>query len=403
MRILMVHNSYQKKGGEDVVFEQECSMLESNGHRVIKLCCNNDNIRTVLSKIVTAFGSIHSFDGCASVKKKIIDYQPELMHVHNFFPKFSPSIFNTAHKLGVATVFTLHNFRTVCPSASFLVNGKIDERSLDGHPYKMVSERVYKGSLFGTFILATMIQYHKLRRTWLRDVDSFIALSEFNKKKFIQAGFNSEKITIKPNFVLPNIKELQPDNVKISQGRYGALYVGRVTEEKGLLTLLKACNGMDYPLTIIGDGEIKKFKKHASGNVNFLGERSRNEVEQHMKSSSFLVLPSEVYEGFPMTLCESYFAGLPVIASDLGSLAELVVEGKTGLKFKAKDSQQLRIAINYFVEYPEKAQLMGKHAKKLADMEYTEVANYKMLMDIYNSAISRFNTIKNGRFDQAIS
>jgi len=392
MRILMVHNHYKSRGGEDIVFEQECSMLESNGHEVIKLYANNDNINSLFSKMVTALGVIHSFRGCSSVREKIKIHQPDAMHVHNFFPKFSPAIFNVAHQLGVPTILTLHDFRIVCPSTSLLVNGKIDERSLKGNPFLMVSERVYKGSWFGTLVLASMIQYHKTRGTWLNDVDCFVALTEFNKLKFIQAGLDVDKISVKPNFLINSDK--LSGQTSLERHRRGALYVGRITEEKGLMTLLDAWRGIDYPLTIIGDGDIEKFQEYATENVIFLGEVSRDEVEKYMKLSLFLVLPSEVYEGFPMSLCEAYFSGLPVIASDLGSLKELIDEGKTGLKFKPEDSQQLRTAVKYLISYPEKALSMGRHALDLANAQYTEKLNYKITMDIYESAISRFDTVQ---------
>jgi len=387
MRILIVHNRYQHMGGEDAVFEAEVQMLNEQGHEVTAVVVNNDNITSPIHKIGAAISSVYSKQGCALVAGYLERVKPDIMHVHNYFPRLSPYIFKTAHRYGVPTVHTLHNYRAICPSATFLNNGEIDETCLRHSAFRMVPKRVYRGSYLGTAAVAMMIEYHKAFHTWERDVDVFIALTQFSRRKFIQAGFPADKIHIKPNFVdAPKRAELKPHE------RNGALFVGRMSKEKGVDTLLKAWREIDYPLTLVGGGDMDGLRSIERANVNCLGIVRRDEVYDVMSRARFLVMPSEWYEGFPVTLCEAYAMGLPVVASDIGSLSELVEESITGYKFESGNVAALRDTAMKMINSPLEAEEMSTNARRTYEMHYTKEKNYSQLMNIYEKVIEQYNS-----------
>ena len=384
MRILILHNRYQQAGGEDVVFEAETQMLREKGHEVIPVEVNNDNINNPIRKIGAALSAVHSIKGCQLLEEYLRKAKPEILHVHNYFPMFSPSVFKVAHRYGVPTVHTLHNYRSICPSALFLRNGVIDETSLQYSAFHMIPKRVYQESYLGTAAVAFMIEFHKAIHTWERHVDAFIALSRFACQKFIQAGFPSDKIHIKPNFV-----DEPPKLEKVYQQRVGALFVGRLSREKGVDTLLKAWQGIDYPLTLIGCVNMD-LPRYVKGNIRLIGRLTREEVFLAMSKARFLVMPSECYEGFPVTLCEAFAMKLPVIASNIGSLTELVEEGVTGYKFEPGNVEGLRHTALKLIDSPTEADKMGANARRKYEMSYTKERNYPQLMSIYEQAIEQY-------------
>ena len=385
MKILMVHNRYQQRGGEDAVFAAEVQMLRSNGHDVVTLLENNDDITGVFGRVKTAVGSIYSRYGAQRVSGAVSSFRPDVMHVHNFFPKLSPSIFRSARKLGVPTVMTLHNYRLICPSASFYIDGEVNELSVTRSAFWTVPKRVYKNSLFGTAVVAAMVDYHKWRGTWSRDIDAFITLTGFARSRFVAAGFPESRLFVKPNF----LKDVYQVGGHEPISRHGALYVGRLSREKGIPTLLEAWRDIDYPLTIIGGGE--DFTRNAPANVSFVGELSRNDVHSYMAQSAFLIMPSEWYEGFPVTLLEGFISGLPVVTSAIGSLDELVEEGVMGFKSTPGSVDGLVTAIRRMLQAGEDGRaLMGDAARRVALDRYTEEINHEQLLEIYHAARSHF-------------
>jgi len=384
MNIFFVHNSYQHLGGEDSVLESELNLLSKNGHNVSLALKENDGINSFWEKASAFFNVTYSKQSKQWMSEQIIRHKPDVVHVHNFFPLLSPSIYDACIEAGVPVVQTLHNYRTICPTALLMFRGKVCERSLHEPAYWAVRHKVYKNSFAGTFALARMIEYHKRKKTWQHKVDCFIALTEFGKAKFIEAGFPAHKIVVKPNF--SDAGSLIEDDS--SPERKGALFVGRLSEEKGIKTLIAAWKNLEISLHIAGSGPLEKlFFELPNSSIKSLGMLDKESVKQEMQQAAFLVMPSEWYEGFPMVLVEAFSQGLPVVASKLGGMAEIIEDGVTGLHFEAGNASDLADKVRWMNEHPEESRQMGRNARKEYEQKYIPEKNYGMLMDIYQQVI----------------
>jgi glycosyltransferase involved in cell wall biosynthesis len=227
-----------------------------------------------------------------------------------------------------------------------------------------------------------MIARHRGQGTWRTKVDRFIALTEFAKTKFVKAGFPANKIAVKPNFVTDTRAR------DAGMGRDGALFVGRLSPEKGIGTLLTAWRDLAVPLRVAGSGPLSVMMRDApSPNIAALGNLTRDAVSEEMTRAAFLVMPSEWYEGFPMTLVEAFGRCLPVIASRLGAMAEIVEDGVTGLHFAPGDTRDLAEKVRWAVDHPEEMRHMGTNARCAYEENYSPDVNYEMLIAIYAAAI----------------
>ena len=384
MKILFVHNRYQQFGGEDSVLDSETKLLSKNGHKVSLALKQNDAINSLRSKVNTFLDVAYSRQSKLWMSEQIIQHKPDVIHVHNFFPLLSPSIYDACLEAGVPVVQTLHNYRTMCPGALLMRDGVICEKCITGSAYQSVLHGCYRGSVVGTFAVARMIEKHRALGTWQQKVNCFIALTEFARHKFIKAGFPADKIIVKPNFTVDNSL---PEN-KPSQARVGAIFVGRLSQEKGVSTLLNAWLELDIPLRIAGSGPLENKLSYLTGNgVKVLGVLDQQSVQKEMRQAAFLVMPSEWYEGFPMVLVEAFSQGLPVVASRLGGMAEIIEDGVTGLHFEAGSAVDLADKVRWMNDHPEECRQMGRNARKVYEQKYTPERNYEMLMAIYQQAI----------------
>jgi glycosyltransferase involved in cell wall biosynthesis len=249
-------------------------------------------------------------------------------------------------------------------------------------PYPAVLHACYRSSRTASLAVTSMLTAHRLLQTWTRKVDTFIALTEFARSKLVAGGLPAEKITVKPNFL--------PDNVEPGRGEGDfAVYVGRLSKEKGLHTLLRAWKNIpDCPLRILGDGPLRTELHEAVRdlpNVSLAGHCSAEQVRETMRSAKFLVMPSEWYEGFPMTAVEAMAAGTPMIASDLGSLQEVIVED-TGLRFRPGDPADLTRQVRKLLANPEELALLRQRTRRHYEMNFTAERNYLQLIAIYEGA-----------------
>lgn len=392
MKILQVHNFYKQAGGEDSVLNREKELLLKKGQSVKQFTKNNDEIKGVFKGLYTAITTRFSVKSRNDFDKYLEVNDCDLVHVHNFFPLITPSIFDVTSNKKIPVVLTLHNYRLIHPNGLMLHEGKIDERSIKGSAYQCVKDGVYRGSIIQTAIVANMIEYHRRKGTWKNKVDAFIALTEFAKRKFVEGGLPADKIFVKPNFVEnPFTKSLQfdPDHKK-----KGYLFVGRISEEKGIKDLIDAWINLNpsIQLTIIGDGPLKKVlerKSSANENVNWLGNISNDEVLFWLSKTKAMIFPSKCYEGFPMTILEAMSIGCPVISSNIGSQESIIEDGSTGLHFKAGDSMDLIDKVSLLESNEELADKLGKNARKEYLNNYTPERNYKMIMEIYDEVISK--------------
>lgn len=383
MNILVVHNRYQSPGGEDAVVQAEGNLLRQNGYNVCLFEVSNDYIGGIASQATVGLLSVYSFNWRRRLREVVERKNPDLVHVHNFFPLLTPSIYDACVDAGVPVVQTLHNYRLLCPGGLFMRDGKVCEECLTKGPFQGVRYGCYRGSRIQTLPVTLMLAVHKWRRTWHEKIDRFIVLTKFAKGKFVQAGFPTHKLAVKPNFVsLPKIRTKQ-------KGVY-AVFVGRLSKEKGVETLLRAWQNLPgMPLKLIGDGPIfDKAKSLSPKSVEVLGRMKHEEALDQMSNALFMVMPSEWYEGFPMVIVEAMACGVPVIASRLGAMAEIIDDGRTGLLFESGDAKDLASKVRRLFEHPEKAEDMGRNARAEYEAKYTPERNYKMLMDIYKQAIA---------------
>ncbi len=391
MKILLVHNKYQQPGGEDVVFEQERKLLESAGHNVATYCRTNDEINqyTGLQRLTLIKNTISSDDSRRQVLEVLQREEPEVVHIHNTFMMISPSIYSACREAGVPVVQTLHNYRLLCPAANFFRDGHVCEECEHHGVWRGVRYGCYRGSRLATATVAVMLTVHRQEHTYTKSIDRFIALSNFARGKFIAGGLPGERIDVKPNFV-------EPDPGERTQGGGYAVFVGRLSEEKGLETLVAAWAqlGNRVPLVIVGDGPVgeglkKLAEEKGITSIDFRGRVPRSEAQEIVKGSSFMILPSECYENFPMGMVEAFACGVPVIASRLGALQELVDDGRTGLHFSPGSPQELAEKIEWAWSHPERLREMGKEARREFENRYTAEKNYSMLMNIYKSVIAQ--------------
>ena len=383
MRVLIVHNRYQLAGGEDTVVASELALLQQNGCHARLWSVSNDDIDGTWSKIKAAVDAPYSRPARDQLARVIAKFTPNVVHVHNFFPLLSPSVYDACRAAGVAVVQTLHNYRTICPGAQLVRDGHPCEDCIDGSPYRAALHGCYRGSRVGSWAVARMVDIHRRRGTWSHKVDRFIALSAFAKSKFVAAGFPADRIVIMPNFAEDRL-------VNGSPARAGGLFVGRLSPEKGVDTMLRAWSGVDLPLRLVGDGPLRGKVDHAArpGLVP-LGWLSPTEVAQEMARSAFLILPSVWPENFPMVIAEAFCQGLPVIASRIGALAEILEEGTTGLLFSPGDPGDLAAKVRWALGHPEAINAMGVNARKTYEAKYSPAVSFRQLTRIYEAAIEQ--------------
>ncbi len=390
MKVLLVHNSYQERGGEDIVFEQERQLLQFRGNTVVEYRRSNAEIEqfSALQRLGLVKRTIWASDVRRDFARLLRQEKPDLVHIHNTFMMISPSIYSACREAQVPVVQTLHNYRLLCPAATFFRNGATCEECVDHSLWRGVRHACYRGSHLATAATALMLAAHRVRGTWEHMVDCYVALTAFSRDKFVEAGLPAERVRIKPNFVHPD------PGARVEDGTY-ALFVGRLAEEKGIPTLLAAWRNLpqSIPLRIVGDGplrnELETQLEHESvSNVRLEGRLTREQAMAAMKGARFLVFPSILYENFPLTIAEAFACGLPVIASALGTMTEIVKPRHTGLLLRPGDADDLASHVNWAWNHPGQMWHMGKQARREYENCYTAEQNYRILHDIYLQAMA---------------
>jgi glycosyltransferase involved in cell wall biosynthesis len=392
MRILIVHNSYQQPGGEDAVVANEHALLDQHGHETRLWTVNNDGITGAWAKIAVAVRASYSRPARDLVAQVVADFAPAVVHIHNFFPLLSPSVYDACRAGGVAVVQTLHNYRLICPGAYLLRDGHVCEDCVGASPYRAAIHGCYRGSRMGSLAVARMDDLHRRRGTWSHKVDRFIAMSIFAKSKFVAAGFPPDRIAVKPNFA-PCRRAAQ------SAPRAGALYVGRLSAEKGVATLLRAWETLEVPLRVVGDGPLREtVERSADSKVAALGWMAPDAVAVEMARAAFLVLPSVWPEaGFPMVTIEALSQALPVIASRIPTVEEIVRDGENGLLFTAGDAADLVSKVDWASRHPEEMRRMGLSARRIYEERYSPSVNLGQLTNIYEAAVEETKRSAVGR------
>jgi len=383
MRVLILHNRYQVAGGEDTAVRQEVSMLRQAGAAVDLLEVTNAHITSALQRAATAVNVVYSVHSRDLVAARIAAFRPDLVHVHNFFPVLTPSIYDADAR--IPFVQTLHNYRLLCANALLFRDNRPCEDCVGKRiPWPAVQHACYRDSRAGSAAVALMLSVHRFRNTWNTRVTRFIALTDFARTLFVNnLGIDAERIVVKPNAA--------PDpGVGDGAGGY-ALYVGRLSPEKGTLTLLAAAGlGFGIPLKIAGTGPLSASVERAAGNgvLEYLGSQTQSQVSRLMQSARVLLLPSICYEGVPMVVPEAFATGLPIVASDIGAFPSLVTQGRNGLLVPPGNSEALAKAIRITALTPGLETSLRTEARLTYERSYRPEENVRRLLEIYREALS---------------
>jgi glycosyltransferase involved in cell wall biosynthesis len=389
MKILLVHNTYQIPGGEDEVHRRERELLFSQGHQVVEYVRGNDEITRygLWEKATLPARTLWAWNSYADIRGLLKRNTCDVAHFHNTFPLISPAAYYACRDAGVPVVQSLHNPRLVCPAATFQREHRVCQDCLGKKfAWPGVLHGCYRGSRTQTSVVAAMLAIHRQLKTFEKLVDRYIVFSEFYRRKFVEAGLPAEKIVIKPHFV-------EDHGVRQKIGSY-ALFVGRLALEKGADTLIEAWRELRHiPLMIRGQGPLshkaQQLARKSGDTVQLLPRLGQDELVRLMQGARFLVWPSEgYYETFGCVAAEAFSCGVPVLASRVGMMQDIVADGRTGLHFTPGNPDDLAAKVEWAWTHPEEMAAMGRAARSEYDAKYTAGSNYQMLLRIYEQAIA---------------
>lgn len=398
MKIVLAHNYYgfAAPSGENTVYQAEAELLRGQGHTVIEFTRHSDEIRNrgIFGTVQGALSTLWNPFSARRLRQVLSREQPDILHVHNTFPLLSPSIFHAAKGLPVATVLTLHNYRTFCAAGIPMRNGFPCTECLDRKSIlPSLKYGCYRGSRLATVPMAAMIALHRKAGTWDKHVDVFVALTAFQRDALVAAGLPAVRMHIKPHFY-PN----PPIPLQWDERQPKVVFIGRLGREKGVHVLVEAWRnwGADAPfLELIGDGPEKtRLQETVAGagledKITFAGQLPFEEVQRRLARARLLVLPSLCFEGFPMVIREALALGVPVAASRIGSIPCIIADGETGVLFEPNDAVDLERVVKYMWKIPQKLSAMAMEARKTFEKSYTANTNHETLMRIYEAALSR--------------
>lgn len=386
MKILIIHNHYLEKGGEDGVVKTESSLLAEYGHKVIFYEKSNIDFksRSFLDKLYFLLHELNFSNKVYREIKEIIRIEkPDIAHIHNVFICITPAVYFALKEAGVPVVQSLHNYRFFCIRGTFFVKGSVCEACKGKQFFNAVIRRCWRNSFLLSLLLTKLLRKSE---AFLNNIDAFIVTSKFSRDKFVELGLNKEKMYLKLNCLMSEPKEdIQDDNY--------ALFIGRLVDYKGIKTLIKAFKlAKPFNLKIIGDGplsrEVQSFVDSYS-NVKWLGKVERSLLNEEIRNSSFVIFPSECYENMPLVIMESFAYSKPVLASNLGAAKEFVVEGVSGMLFEPANEKDLAEKAVYLFANRDKRIELGKNAHKIYQECFNKEKNYEDLINIYSKVISQ--------------
>lgn len=389
LRILQVHNAYQIPGGEDVVVANEKKLLEMNGNEVFSYSRNNDELKTMnaFQKLLIPFTAVYSFKTYREVKKLIRENKIDIVHVHNTLMVVSPSVFYAAFHCHVPVVQTLHNFRMLCPAGSYFRGDRICEECSEKGLQCSLKYGCYRGSKAQTFVSAAILKIHRMLGTY-RKVN-FICLTEFNREKLSRLNEGGKQIVdMKKVYIKPNFTFQEGISGEVQEAGDYFLVVGRVEALKGIDVVVKAFEKIpDQKLIVAGDGpmmaEMKAYiKDHNMSNVKFAGYLGKAKVQEKYRGAKAVIMASQCYEAFAMTIAEAYSNAVPVIAGNVGNLANMVEEGVTGIKFLYDSPDDLAAKILKYNTMD--IAKMKQNAKTFYEKRLKPEDNYRILEEIYH-------------------
>lgn len=394
MKILAIHNFHRtdSASGDDQVFKNETALLEAHGNEVVRYTVSNDVFdgAGVIGKVLLTFGMLWSFENYRAVQTLIKREKPDIVHIHTFFPLLSPSILYAAKRLRVPVVATLHDTRFVCPCSTSLRGNELCNECGDGKYFRMCRYGCFKGSRLQSFAVACIFKYHRMKKSFYRQIDKYICLNEKQISLLKEIGFDRRKIVRKYNFVPDAEAKRSKAKIEGLPERYVVFY-GRIGEEKGIRILMQVWDRIDdIPLVVMGGGPLEKeFRMWADRkqNVYFLGYTKHDLCLSIVKGGEFVIFPSIFYEGCSMVEIEAESLGKGLIATDLGFSAEAIENGVNGYKITLGDVEGFIKKSREIWAKPEMCQQLGENARKDYEAKYLPEDNYLQLMGIYRSVV----------------
>ena len=381
MKIIQIHNEYKYRGGEEMVVEEEKKLLLKNNCKVFQLIKKNINEITSIYKMINIAKNLnYSIISKNEVLDNLDRIRPDLVHIHNTFPLWSYSVIDACNEKKIPVVMTLHNFRMICANGTFFRNNQVCEKCLQSSVFNSVKYGCYQNSKLKSIPVSLMINSSNKGLSVVNKLNKIIVLSEFAKKKFLEANFPKNKIIVKPNFILDNIK------CKKNISKSGFLYASRLSEEKGILDLIKAFKKFNFDLNVCGDGPLKS-KLENETKIKYLGFLSKKKLLNVLMKTKFLIFPSKCFENFPTIFLQAFALNVVVIAPKLGSISTIIKDKHNGILFKPNDVDDMIKKIKWVMFNDDKCNQIIKNAKKDLKKKYTESINYKILMDIYEKTI----------------
>lgn len=411
MRVLNVNKFYRLVGGSERYYFDLANLLTSRGHQVIPfsmlyshnretpynkyfvsyLDYNQISLRNILRlgpKIVGKM--VYSLESKRQIEKLIKDTKPDIAHIHMIDHQISPSILDSLKKLGIPMVQTLHEYKLICPNYRLYIERKkeICERCKGGRYYNTVVHRCLKDSMLGSFLASFAMYVHKMLKVYEKNIDTFIVPSRFARDKMLEFGVDPKKLVF-----LPYMVDTESFSPNYSHSNY-FLYFGRLSKEKGLFTLLHAMkNFRNSLLYVVGSGELEDeltafLEQNGMDNVKLMGYKTGEELRSLIREARFVVVPSEWYETFGLTIVESFACGKPVIGADIGGITELI-NPETGLLFQPGNSEDLTEKIEYFLSHPSLLKEMGLKARQFVHTNLSPTKHYEKIMSLYRKLTTK--------------
>lgn len=407
MKLLFLNNYHYLRGGSERVFFGEMEILQARGHTVYSFArkhphdlpakfesffpqhLETESIHFSFDAIRTVKEIIYSKESKTSLKSIINRYPPDLAHAHNIYGRLTTSVLDLLNNEGISAVLTLHDYKLICPSYKLMKDNRICEDCKGNKFYKAVVNKCHKNSLTASAVYAIESYFNTWFGKYSKNVAYFISPSRFLRSKLTEFGWPESKIEYVPNYLVTS--KFEPS---YEAGKY-LLYLGRLSGEKGIETLIRAYNRISplhVKMLIVGEGpEEKKLKALAggSGDVIFPGYLSGEELSQVTRESLAVVVPSEWYENAPISILEAMAYGKPVIGSNIGGIPEMVDHGVTGYLFEPGNVADLASKIELLLSLPpNRLAEMGRAAREKVEREYNEEIHYSKLMEVYKKALS---------------
>ncbi|MGW8122597.1 glycosyltransferase family 4 protein [Roseivirga echinicomitans] len=383
MRVLQIHNRYQKVGGEESVVEEEKNILLNHGHQVFQFIKDSAEIAdySKLELFNLLLRQRASKQVAEALRQVINEFKPDICHVHNVYPLISPVVFSVCNSMGIPVVQTLHNYKMVCTNGLLFREGEVCELCLNKSLYYSIKYKCYRDSYLATAVQADTLEFHRKKGTWSEKVDRYICLTDFQKEKLVSGGMREEIMSVKPNFI-------KAIDLNVSYEDF-FLFVGRLDYSKGLADLLYLFeHNKVSKFVVIGESDDPKVF-NTFPNVKFIGKKDRAEVWNYMSRCKAVIFPSKYYEGMPMVILESFALKKAVIARNIGAMSSMISHNNNGLKYdEAKGLEQL---VRELDEDDSRLKTLGNNAYSTFREKYNDDVGYQNLIQLYTDVLKQYD------------